>query len=273
MINEPYPSLEDLLIMIGETGKRLYEIGASEGTAGNISVCVRWQLNPRKLFPLSRSIELPQRVPELEGTSFVVTGSGRRLREIIENPLAHLGVVVVHRGGGTADLYTSRDCKFKNVTSEFNSHLGVHYDQMLAINTNFHAVIHTHPPFLTFLSHIPQYQDTSYLSRHVVRWQPEIIVNLPEGIGFAPFEVPSSSKLVSANVELFRSHSVVVWSKHGVMTRSDSSLEHAADYMEYAETGARYEYYNLTTGGIGEGLSVEEIHAICKVFKVDQKIF
>jgi rhamnulose-1-phosphate aldolase len=273
MINEPYPSLEDLLTMIGETGKRLYEIGASEGTAGNISVCVRWPVEPHKMLPSVRCIELPQHVLELEGSAFVVTGSGQRLREIIENPPASLGVLVVNKGGKTADLYTSRDCKFKNVTSEFNSHLGVHYDQMLASNTNFHAVIHTHPPYLTYLSHIPRYQDTIYLSQHVMRWQPEIIVNLPDGIGFAPFEVPASSGLVAANVGMFRNHHVVVWSKHGVMTRSDSSLEHAADRMEYAETGARYEYHNLTTGEIGEGLSVGEIHAICKAFKVQQHIF
>jgi rhamnulose-1-phosphate aldolase len=259
--------------MIGEAGKHLHETGASEGTAGNISVCLRFAVEPRGIFSTVKTVELPQKVPELQGATFVVTGSGRRLREIIENPAANLACLVVNPGGETAELYSSRDCKFNRVSSEFNSHLAVHYDQMISSNTKFHAVIHTHPPYLTYLSHIPRYQDTFYLSTHILRWQPEIIVNLPEGIGFAPFEVPSSPSLVLANVDQFHRHNVVVWAKHGVMTRSEVSLQYAADRMEYAETGARYEYQNLTTGEIGEGLSVEEIHAICKVFHVQQKFF
>jgi len=38
MIQTPYPEIDDLLEMMGETGKSLSEIDASEGAAGNISV-------------------------------------------------------------------------------------------------------------------------------------------------------------------------------------------------------------------------------------------
>ncbi len=38
------PTLDDLLTMIGEAGRRLSEIEASEGAAGNISICARWPL-------------------------------------------------------------------------------------------------------------------------------------------------------------------------------------------------------------------------------------
>ncbi len=273
MINKPYPTLDELLIMVGDAGKHLSEIGASEGTAGNISVCLRWDVRPDKIFSVCETIELPQIVPELKGATFVVTGSGGRLREIIDNPSANLACLVVNEGGKTAKLYTAPERKFHHVTSEFNSHLAVHYDRMVSRNTNFHAIIHTHPPYLTYLSHIPRYQNTSYLNRHILRWQPEMIVNLPEGVGFAPFELPASSRLVSVNVDLLRQHHIVVWAKHGVMARSDSSLKHAADRTEYAETGARYEYLNLTTCEIATGLAPDEIRAICQAFKVQQSIF
>ncbi len=39
MIQPPFPELDDLLTMIGEAGRHLSEIEASEGAAGNISVC------------------------------------------------------------------------------------------------------------------------------------------------------------------------------------------------------------------------------------------
>jgi len=273
MINTPYPELSDLLEMTGEAGRHLAEIEASEGAAGNISVCLRWRVEVRTRFPVMNEIELPQPVPELAESTFLVTGSGRRLREIIDEPTANLACIVVNEGGKTGKLYTSYNRRFERVTSEFNSHLAVHYDQMVSSQTNFHAVIHAQPPHLTYLSHVPRYQDETYLNTHMLRWQPETIINLPEGIGFIPFRIPSSPELMAGNVEALRTHRIVIWAKHGVMARSDVSVKRAADRVEYAETAAKYEYLNLSAGEIGEGLSVEEIQSICKTFNVQQNIF
>jgi rhamnulose-1-phosphate aldolase len=111
------------------------------------------------------------------------------------------------------------------------------------------------------------------LNTHLLRWQPETIVTLPEGIGFVPFRVPSSEELMARTVESLRKHRIVIWAKHGVMARSDVTVKRAADRIEYAETAAKYEYLNLSAGEIGEGLSVEEIRAICKTFNIKQEIF
>ena len=273
MLQEPYPELDDLLEMMGEAGRHLAEIEASEGAAGNISVCLRWAVDPHTRFPVMEEIELPQPVPELTGATFLVTGSGRRLREIIDVPTANIACIVVNEGGQTGKLYTAYHRRFDRITSEFNSHLAVHYNQILASHTNFHAVIHAQPMHLTYLSHIPRYQDEQYLNTHLLRWQPETIINLPEGIGFIPFRIPSSPELMAGNVEALRSHRVVIWAKHGVMARSDVTVKRAADRVEYAETAAKYEYLNLSIGEVGEGLSVEEIHGICKMFNVQQTIF
>lgn len=273
MVNPPYPELDDLLDMIGQAGFHLAEIEASEGAAGNISVCMRWPVEPRTRFPLEEDFELPQAVPELAGSTFIVSGSGRRLRELHDEPTAHLACLFVNEDGKTAKRYTSYNRRFERVTSEFNSHLAVHYDQMTATDTNFHAVIHAQPVHLTYLSHIPRYQDETYLNRQLLRWQPETIVNLPEGVGFIPFLIPGSNDLMAANVASLRQHRIVIWAKHGVMARSDESVKRAADRVEYAETAAKYEYLNLRVGEIGEGLSPEEIRSICNTFDVKQDIF
>ena len=273
MIQEPYPELDDLLTMMGEAGKHLADIEASEGAAGNISVCMRWPVEVRTRFPVIEEIELPQSVPELAGATFLVSGSGRRLREIIDEPTANIACIVINEGGKTAKLHTSYYRRFEKMTSEFNSHLAVHYDQVLKSGTNFHAVIHAQPVHLTYLSHIPRYQDAQYLNTHILRWQPETIINLPEGVGFIPFKLPGSPELMSGNVEALRKHRIVIWSKHGVMARSDISVKRAADRVEYAETAAKYEYLNLCVNEIGEGLSVDEILSICKAFNVPQTIF
>jgi len=234
---------------------------------------MRWPVDPRTRFPVVEQIKLPQPVPELVGATFIVSGSGRRLRELRDDPVAHMACLTVEHGGLTAKMYTSYHRRFEKMTTEFNSHLAVHYDQIVSTGTNFHAVIHAQPMHLTYLSHVPRYQDELYLNRRLLRWQPETIVNLPEGIGFIPFLLPGSAELMSANVKSLREHRIVVWAKHGVMARSDISVKRAADRVEYSETAAKYEYLNLRLGEIGEGLSVAEIREICATLNVDQKIF
>ncbi|HZT43090.1 MAG TPA: class II aldolase/adducin family protein [Chthonomonadaceae bacterium] len=272
-IAPPYPSLEEMMSLIGEAGQRLAEIEASEGAAGNISVYLGWEIDPAPHFPNSEPYTLPTAVPELAGQSFLVTGSGRRLREIIHAPEANLGFLRVGEDGKMATLYTAPSRLFEKLTSEFNSHLAVHRDQIARDDLNFHAIIHAQPLHLVYLSHVNRYQDTIYLSRHVLRWQPEMIVHIPEGIGFVTFMLPGSRELMLATIRMMREHRIVVWGKHGVIVRSDTSVKKACDLIEYAETGARYENLNLSNHGLAEGLTPQEIRLICDSLGVEQRLF
>lgn len=265
--------MDILLTMFGEAGRRLTEIDACEGAAGNISVCVRSPLDVAAHFPVCEDLTLPQAVPELAGAILIVSGSGRRLREIAEAPTANLGCVVVGPEGNTATIRTAPHRHFERLTSEFNSHLAVHHDRMRASDIRFHALVHAQPVHLTYLSHVSRYQNAAHLNRHLLRWQPETIINLPEGLGVVPFLVPGSPALMWANVEALRHHRVVIWGKHGLMARSDVSVKRAVDCIEYAETAARYEYLNLCSGERGEGLSAKDIRAICDGFNIRQAIF
>ena len=268
-IDAHYPELDELLAMIGEAGRRLSEIDASEGAAGNISAFLGWPVDPRRLFPNAEALTLPVAAPALAGGALLVTGSGRRLREILHDPTANLGCVMVDKGGRTGRLYTSPHRFFERLTSELDSHLAVHQDQVGATGTNFHAVVHAQPVYLTYLSHIPRYRAAGVMSRRLLRWQPETVVNLPEGIGCVPFRVPGSPELSAATAAALRAHRIAVWSKHGVVARSDRSVKRAVDRIEYAETAARYEYLDLTNGGAGQGLTDAELRRICRTFGVE----
>ena len=94
----PYPGLGELLTLIGEAGHRLAEIDASEGAAGNISVYVGWPIDPRRRFPVEETLTLPEPLPDLAGGLFLVTGSGRRLREIGSDPEANVGAAAAQIG-------------------------------------------------------------------------------------------------------------------------------------------------------------------------------
>ncbi len=267
-IGEPYPDLDEILASIGAGGKRVAAIDAGEGAAGNISVCIGWPVELRRRFPVAEEIALPVPAPHLAGKILIVTGSGRRLRDIGADPTANLGAVRVAGDGATGTLHTSPRRLFERLTTEWNSHVAVHDDTVERTGTNFHAVVHAQPPHLTYLSHVPGYRDEERLNRRLLRWEPETIVNLPAGIGVLPFMLPGSKTLMEANVESLRAHRIVLWCKHGVMARSDVSVTRAVDRIEYAETAARYEYMDLVAGGRAEGLTLDELRTVVDAFGV-----
>lgn len=268
-LHEPFPELDELLASMGAGGARISEIDASEAGAGNISVYVGWDVELRRRFPIESEITLPLAAPALAGKSLLVTGSGRRLRQIHEDPLANVGALRIHDDGLTATLFTSPRRLFEKLTSEFNSHLAVHQDQVARRGVDFQAVVHAQPPHLTYLSHIPAYRDTAAMNARILRWEPESIVALSQGVGVLPFFVPGSAGMMKANVEGLRDVEIVVWSKHGVMSRSDLSVTRAVDRIEYAETGAKYEYMDLVAGGRAEGLTRAEIRSVADEFEID----
>ncbi|MHC3469454.1 class II aldolase/adducin family protein [Streptomyces sp. 7R007] len=264
----PLPDLDGLLSGMGAAGSRISDIDAGEAAAGNISVYVGWDLDLADAFPRSDDIALPLPAPALAGRTLLVTGSGRRLRQLAQDPLAGIGAVRIHQDGRSATLHTSPRRRFSTLTSEFNSHLAVHQDQVARRGITFQAVVHAQPPHLTYLSHIPAYRGTARLNSRILRWEPEAIVSLPEGVAVLDFMVPGSAELMSANIAALRDSQVVLWSKHGVMARSDVSVTHAVDRVEYAETGARYEYMDMVAGSRAEGLTAQEIKRVATAFDV-----
>lgn len=261
------PTIDELLASMGEAGRRICDIDASEAGAGNISCSMSWAPD-LAAFGQIEDIALPLTVPGLAGRTLLVTGSGRRLRQIAGDPLANIGALQVHADGRNGTLHSSQRRLFRNLTSELNSHLAVHEDQVLTRGVDFLSVVHAQPIHLTYLSHIPAYRDSATMNARLIRWEPETIVALPEGIDVLDFMVPGSDELQQHNVAGLRGHQIVLWSKHGVMARSDVSPTGAVDKIEYAETGARYEVLDLQLGGRAEGLSGEDLGRVKAAFDV-----
>lgn len=272
MSDDPIPpGLGEILTSMGSAGRRISEIDAAEAGAGNISAYLGWDVEIRRRFPLTEQVELPCPAPALAGGTVLVTGSGRRLRQIEADPEACVGALKVLDGGRTAILHSSPRRLFTKLTSELNSHLAVHEDQVARRGLSFQAVVHAQPPHLTYLSHIPAYRDEATMNARLLRWEPESIVALSSGIKVLPFFVPGSQQMMAANVDGLREAEITLWSKHGVMARSERSVTHAVDRIEYAETGARYEFMNLSAGGQAEGLSREEIGSVAEAFGISSR--
>jgi rhamnulose-1-phosphate aldolase len=136
-----------------------------------------------------------------------------------------------------------------------------------------HAVVHAQPPHLVALTHRTDLGDSADFSRRILRWEPETVVQLPEGVAVLPFMVPGSKTLADASVAALRAHRVVLWSKHGLMVRSEAGPLKAVDLIEYAETGAMYDQANTACGSPSEGLTPAELRAVIEAFNVQTTLF
>lgn len=267
-----YESLDDVLDSIGAAGARLTAIEASEGAAGNISVLYGWDTWADARFSEYWEMPSPVPVPHLEGAWIAVTGSGRRLREVQSSVGANVALIRVLEGGETLRIHASPSRLFQKPTSELNTHLALHA-RHAEKNGPVHTVIHAQPLHLTYLSHLTDCSDTAGMNSRVLRWHPELIHNLHDGIGVAPLLVPGSNALMRATIELSERHRLIVWSRHGAIVRVSGSIKKACDLIEYAETGAKYEFMNLQAGNKAEPISVAALLRMCKELGVSQTAF
>jgi rhamnulose-1-phosphate aldolase len=256
-----------ILAQLADVGQRMTALNAAEGAAGNVSVWVRALANVPDLFVKQTSIELPEPVRALVGGWLMVSGSGRRLRDIAHDPAGTLCVLHIE-SHTTALLYATPGMRS---TSELNSHVLIHNAYVAEHSADQHAVLHTQPPYLTYLSHVLP-PDTTSFSRRLLRWQPETIMIFPHGIGVLPFEVPGSHTQAVATAEAMRFRSAIVWARHGVVAR-DPDIRHAADLIEYAEAAAHYEYLNMQAGAPSGGLNDHELRRMCQHLGIEQTVF
>jgi rhamnulose-1-phosphate aldolase len=250
--------LRQIVDDLASAGEQLTALGACEGAAGNASILTDEAVNVP--LPSAGSVELPVDVSPLIGTSLVLTASGARLRDIGARP--NRSLVVLHvTDAAKAELRAEPGVR---PSSEWGSHLAVH---ARCWRSGRHAVVHAQPHHVTMLSHLPQCASSQWLTDRLLRWEAETTVAFPEGLAFLPFLVPGSAELVAATADALAVQRLVVWGKHGVVVRHDSSAVGAADQIEYAEAAARYELHNLALGEPAPGFTAEERAAIDRAFR------
>ncbi|QAY64569.1 rhamnulose-1-phosphate aldolase [Xylanimonas allomyrinae] len=266
--------LNALLAEMGQAGTRLNQIDACEANAGNISVTVPTTGQEADIFRHVEPYALPTAVPALRGRTVLMSGSQQRLRDIADSPTAIVAAIVIDHDG-SAVVRSAENRAFARPTSEANSHLAVHNDRVGRHPVGVHAVVHAHAPYTTTLSH--QFSgsgaDPREFTRQIMRWEPELVVHVPNGIGFLPFEVPGSKRLEAASVAGLRDASIVAWAKHGVLARSDKGPLGAVDVIEFIETGARFHVTARLAGSTATGLTDDELAAIIDAFSIETTVF
>lgn len=232
--------------------KLLAERGWAEANAGNMSVKVDVDDLPQYTQTCCEH-RFDNPFPDLAGDWFVVTATKSRARDMERIPSRTIGLMEIMEGGigsvchwGTAPP-----------TSEFPAHLSI-YSACKEAQPEIKAVLHTHPPNLVALSHLPDMQDPGRINKALRSMHPEVPILVPGGINVMEFCIPGSFELGCATGDALKTHRIAMWPMHGVVSIAED-LEKALDQIEIIEKAATIYMLVRSTGQDPVGLSREQI--------------
>jgi rhamnulose-1-phosphate aldolase len=260
----PYSDqFHQLLFQLGQVGNKLRDLGAVYGRAGNISV----SLTDKHIKGLdfdegSDWFQMPVNYPKLGRRAFLVTATGSRLWNLDQDPESNLCVVWIKEGGQEYRVVWGAERGLKP-TSEFNSHLRI-FEILKELNRPTKVVMHAQPLHLTMMSHCEELRDEKVFNSALLRWQPETIITMPNGVALVPYRLPGSQHQEASTGKAFIEHDFIVWAKHGVICTGQDPFD-AFDKIDYLEMAARYYLLSRQLSFKADGLSDEQMLEIAKM--------
>lgn len=244
----------------------LWERGWAERNAGNISIDLSDLVDVVKI----KSERYIQEVlpPQAAGKLIFVTGTGERLRELVDKPEEVACIIQIdEKAQGYHIVWGGEGKSSFRPTMEFISHLGIHLFNEQAKN-HHRCILHSHPIELIAISHHPFFgHNEEGLNKAIWSMLPEVRVFIPRGIFIAPYKITGSKELADLTIKGLKSRDVVLWSKHGAVTTGRDALE-AFDYMDVANKGVIIFLKCLAAGFTPDGLTDEEIRDLEILFKI-----
>jgi len=207
---------------------------------------------------------LPRLIPELANETFLVTGTGRYLRNVPVAPAENCGLLRLDETGGRYRLIWGFENGAKP-TSELSAHLSAHAVRRRVSDNRDRVVLHTHPTNLIALCFTREF-DSRSLTRLLWEMHAECIFVFPEGIGYLPWMMAGSEPIADATAGLFADRSMVVWEYHGVFA-SGADLDDAFGLIDTAEKAAGIYLAACQAGGIIRKPSDRILAAIAANFR------
>lgn len=202
----------------------LYTHGWDERNGGNVS----YRLLESEIKPYAdtgkvlRNESIDFDASEIAGQYYLVTGTGRYFKNVIDNPEGDTGLVQIAKDGHSVDILWGYN-DGAQPTSEFPAHLMTHINRQHA-DSNQRVVMHCHPTNLIAMSFtVPL--DEKTMTRILWKMQAESVVVFPEGLGIIPYMTPGTNQIGEATADKMKEFRLVLWPQHGVFAAGDSMDE------------------------------------------------
>ncbi len=254
--------LKNIIRETSEIAGYLWQRGWAERNASNISVNITglWQeeIVEYDSYPF---YTIPLSYPKLSGSSFFVTGTGKRMRDLARKPLKNSLIIKLNDNGNGYWIISQKiDGEIFMPTSELPTHLGIH--QMIAERGSTEkAVMHTHAHELVTLTHAKEFCDQDVLNKLLWSMHPETMIFVPKGVGFVPFCLPGSADIAAETIKSLQNHDVSLWEKHGVIAIG-LSVADTFDIIDILAKSARIFFLCRSANIVPDSFTDEQLDAL-----------
>jgi rhamnulose-1-phosphate aldolase len=261
------PALAPWLERMTAVSAYLWQKGWAERNAGNLSIDVTACVADAAMQEGS-SAPLAGRYAGLAGRAFLVTGSGRRFRDLAGDAVGNACILRM-TDAGYVRMWGGEGVPGFRPTSEFPAHLRVH-EYLRESGRPEGVVLHTHPTELIALTHFPEYKTEKAINHALWGMHPEVKFAVPRGVGFVPYEVPGSEALALASAAAFRrGHSVALWEMHGAVAIGEGVME-AFDLIDTLNKAARILLACRAAGCVPQGLTQPRLDELVRTFDLKE---
>ena len=259
ILNAPF------LVEMVRTTANMYAHGWDERNGGNISLLldeaeVAEYLDVNTVI---RDIPTGFEAPSLDGTYFLVTGTGKYFKNVQYDPAKNLGLVRLTEGGKNARLLWGLTDGGK-FTSELPAHMMSHAAR-LAVDAQNRVVMHCHPTNLLAMTYVHDLDERAF-TRTLWQMCTECIMVFPDGVNVLPWMLCGTNEIGAATAEKMKTARLVVWAQHGIYG-AGRDLDETFGLIETAEKAAEI-YMKIAHLPLRNTISDEQIRQLAEHIKV-----
>lgn len=205
------------------------------------------------------------KVSNLANEYFIVTGSGKFIRNISIKPEENIGIVKIDESGENYKVVWGLHNNARP-TSELQSHLMSHSVKKENTNGTHRVIMHSHTTNIIALTFVLPL-DGKVFTRELWEMATECPVVFASGIGVVPWMVPGGAEIGAATSELMKEHDIVIWAHHGTFC-SGETLDLTFGLMDTVEKSAEILVKVLSLGGKKQTISPENFRELAKGFNI-----
>ncbi|MFB6469077.1 rhamnulose-1-phosphate aldolase [Cytobacillus sp. Hz8] len=251
---------------MAKTTANLYRLGWDERNGGNIS----YLLKEEEVTPYLDIHEVKRTLPTkfdgsaLAGKYFIVTGSGKYFKNVIDAPSINLGLIRVTDDGQSVDVLWGFE-DGGTPTSELPSHLMGHIER-LKVDPNHRIIIHCHASNIIGMTYTHSL-DERIFSKTLWQMSTECIVVFPEGVGVVPWMVPGTDAIGEITAKKMRDVRLVIWPHHGIFG-AGTSMDETFGLIETAEKAAQIYTIVCAQGEVKQTITDQQLQDLADAFGV-----
>ena len=245
--------------------------GWHERNGGNLSYRIRpkeiEEVKPA-LHPVQEWAAIGNRVPGIAGEYFLVTGSGKYMRNIVLCPEDNIAIVKIDDQGEKFGIVWGLEHGGRP-TSELPTHLANHAIKKELTHGTNRVIYHAHPVNTIALTFVLPLEDKVF-TRELWEMATEDPVIFPEGVGVVPWMVPGCKAIADATSKLMQTYRVVVWAHHGLFVCGDD-FDEAFGLMDTVEKAASICVKVRAMGGKKQTITKQDFLDLAADFQVALK--